>query len=71
MLTVLPVYRAAPVFSPHIVSPQSCLLLKCLLQHQPWKIEYSLDPEQYVTSVYSIVHALYCNTMQATTLVSP
>ncbi|XP_064605109.1 WD repeat-containing protein 11-like [Liolophura sinensis] len=34
-----------PVFCPHLLSSKAALLLKCLLQHQPWKTEFSLKLE--------------------------
>lgn len=35
-----------PMFCPCAVPPQSALQLKCMLQHQPWNLEYSLNPEE-------------------------
>lgn len=36
-----------PVFCPHVVLPQASLRVKAMLQHQPWNLEYSLDPNEY------------------------
>lgn len=35
-----------PVFCPQMVLPQASLRLKAMLQHQPWNLEYSLDPAE-------------------------
>jgi hypothetical protein len=32
-----------PVFSPYIMLPHSTFRFKYILQHQPWRVEYSLD----------------------------
>ena len=38
---------AEHVFCPHVVLPQASLRVKAMLQHQPWNLEYSLDPNEY------------------------
>ena len=35
-----------PVFCPRASNAQSSLRLKCMLQHQPWAVEYNLDPDE-------------------------
>jgi hypothetical protein len=35
-----------PVFLPQVVLPQASLRVKAMLQHQPWNLEYSLDPSE-------------------------
>lgn len=35
-----------PMFCPHMLPPKGSFVLKCLLQHQPWRDKYSLDPEE-------------------------
>ena len=34
-----------PIFCPHALPPKASLTLKCRLQHQPWRSEYSLNDE--------------------------
>ena len=42
-----PLLYSEPVFCPHVVLPQASLRVKAMLQHQPWNLEYSLDPSEY------------------------
>ena len=35
-----------PVFCPHMLPPKAGFMLKCLLQHQPWRPRYCLDLEE-------------------------
>ena len=35
-----------PVFCPYAMTPQSSLRLKVMLQHQPWRLEYNLNPKE-------------------------
>ena len=32
-----------PIFCPHALSAHSSMVLRCLLQHQPWRHRYQLD----------------------------
>ena len=52
-----------PVFLPHVVLPQASLRVKAMLQHQPWNLEYCLDPSEYVYthSLSQQTHTYTCN----------
>ena len=43
---LFPSLLAEPVFLPQVVLPQASLRVKAMLQHQPWNLEYSLDPSE-------------------------
>ncbi|XP_065883318.1 WD repeat-containing protein 11-like isoform X2 [Dysidea avara] len=36
-----------PLFCPHVGMAQASLQLKCLLQHQPWSLEYNIENDDF------------------------
>lgn len=43
VLSLFYLLHLEPVFSPQTMLPQSAFRLKCILQHQSWNVDYSLD----------------------------
>ena len=43
VLSLFNLFYLEAVFSPQTMLPQSAFRLKCILQHQSWNVEYSLD----------------------------
>jgi len=41
-------YLVEPFFCPHAGLAQASLQLKCLLQHQPWSLEYNIENDELV-----------------------
>lgn len=37
-----------PIFCPHAAGAQASLQMKCLLQHQPWRLSYNIEPDELV-----------------------